>query len=85
MLQRDGHNPTEQQAGDRVGRVSLAGPRQWCGGHPPTHREHTAPLDVMGVQRKSLPEALLGFGCLLEQEAERPIVQPVLDVALVPT
>lgn len=80
MLQHDSHNPTEQQAGDRVGQVSLAGHPPTL---PPTHRDHAAPLDVMGVQRKSLPEAILGFGCFLEQEAERPIVQPVLDVALV--
>lgn len=37
------------------------------------------------VQRKSLLEAPLGFGCVLEQEVERPIVQPVLDVVLVPS
>lgn len=40
-------------------------------------------MDVVGIQRKSLPEALLGFHSFLEQEAENPIVQAVLDVALV--
>lgn len=51
--------------------------------HLPTLREHTAPAHVVWVQRKSLPKALLGFGVVLEQEAERPVVQPALGVVLV--
>lgn len=51
--------------------------------HPPTHWEQAAPLDVMGVQRKGPLEALLGFGGFLKEEAECPVVQPALDVALV--
>lgn len=78
--------PQSSKLGTGWDELALQAPGSGVGDtHPPTHREHAAPLDVMGVQRKSLPEALLGFGCLLEQEAERPIVQPVLDVALVLT
>lgn len=51
--------------------------------HLPTLQEHTAPAHVVWIQRKSLPKALLGFGVVLEQEAEGPVVQPVLGVVLV--
>lgn len=42
-------------------------------------------MDVMGVQTKGLLEAFLGFGGILVQVAEGSIIQPGLDVVLVPS
>lgn len=78
--------PHSSKLGTGLDKLALQGPGSGVGTPPtlpPTQQEHTAPLDVMGIQRKSLLEALLGFGCFLKKEAERSIVQPVLDVALV--
>lgn len=42
-------------------------------------------MGVLRVQTKGLLEAFQGFGGVLVQEAEGSIVQPGLDVALVPS